>query len=245
LKGKVAIVTGAGSGIGRAAAARLAGAGARVVLADVARDKVEEAAQAIGGEVRAVPGDISVDADAGRIVAAAREWGRLDVLVNNAGVMDKLTPLHEVTDELWQKVMGVNAGGTFNMCRRALPAMMEQKAGAIVNVASVAGLQGGRGGAAYTASKHAVIGLTKSLAWFYGPQGIRANAVCPGAVDTPLGPGGIPSQDGIQRMMGYVKLIPRSGKADEIAAAIAFLASDDAVYVNGATLLVDGGWSTF
>ena len=247
-QGKVVIVTGAASGIGRAVATRLASEGARLVIADLTADKLEEAATALrasGAEVRAVAGDVSVEADVARILDGARELGRLDVLVINAGVMDKLTPLHEVTDDLWQKVMAVNVGGAFALCRRALPLMMEAKAGAIVNVASVAGLNGGRGGAAYTASKHALIGLTKSMAWYYGPHGVRANAVCPGAVDTPLGPGGMPSMAGIKRMQQQLGGLPRSAKPEEIAAAVAFLGSDDASYVNGAALVVDAGWSTF
>lgn len=249
LEGKVAVVTGAGSGIGRAIAVKYAAEGASVVVTDLVKEKVEETAHLLekaGAKVIAVAGDVSSDADVGRMIDAARSsWGTVDVLCNNAGVMDRLFPLHEVTDELWNKILGVNLGGAFYTCRRVLPLMLEKKSGTIVNIASVAGLHGGRGGAAYTASKHALIGLTKSIAWFYGPQGIRANALCPGAIETPLGTSGQPSMAGIKRMQPYFTALPRSGQPEEIASVAAFLASSESAYVNGDALVVDGGWSTF
>jgi NAD(P)-dependent dehydrogenase (short-subunit alcohol dehydrogenase family) len=249
LEGKVAIVTGAGSGIGRAIAHRFAREGASVVVADVVPTKVEEVVAEVertGGKATGVVVDVSQDAEVARMLGAAtHSYGRLDILVNNAGIMDRLVPLAEVTDELWQRVLAVNLNGIFYACRRVIPTMLERGGGVIVNTASVAGLHGGRSGAAYTASKYGVVGLTKSIAYYYGPKGIRCNAVCPGSVETPifadikaLHPAGM--ERAIQTTGGA---LPRHGRPEEIASAVLFLASDEGQYINGTTLTVDGGWT--
>jgi len=177
--GSTAIVTGSGSGIGWATAQILARAGARVVATDVAVERL----RALSGDladfdVRAVPGDITSESTVRQVVEAAD--GRVDVLANVAGVMDGVRPVDEVDDETWQRVFDINVTAVMRMTRAVVPLMRERGSGAIVNIASEAALRGSVGGAAYTASKHAVSGLTKSNAFMYGPQGIRTNAVAPG-----------------------------------------------------------------
>jgi NAD(P)-dependent dehydrogenase (short-subunit alcohol dehydrogenase family) len=249
LQDKVCIITGAGSGIGRAMALRFAQEGARLVLTDVVPERVEEVTAAVreaGAVATGVVGDISSDADVGRVIdAAVRDFQRIDVLCNNAGIMDRFVPLDQVTDEHWEKVLGINLEGAFFACRRAIPIMLEQGGGAIVNTASAAALAGGRGGAAYTVSKHGLLGLTRHIAWFYGPKGIRANAICPGAITTGIGVGGEPNPAGFERMRPHFRTVPPPAEAGEVAGAALFLASGDSSYVNGAALAVDGGWLAF
>lgn len=246
LQDKVVIITGAGAGIGRAIATRFACEGATLVLGDIMEPALHETAAQLrkdGAQVSTLVGNIAVRADAEALIdLALREYGRVDVLVNNAGVLDGLTPLLEATDELFDKVMGVNAKGPFFTCRKVLESMLSRGAGVIVNVASLAGVQGGRGGSVYTMSKHAVVGLTKSIAFYYGDQGIRANAICPGGIDTEIHTRSKLNEFGLKKASAYFKTTPRPGKAEEIAQAALFLASDDASYVNGTALVVDGGW---
>ena len=237
--GMTVIVTGAGSGIGRATASRIAREGGRVVAVDVSSPRLAE----VAGEH---PGMITVTADitdpdrVAAIIAAAGD--RIDGLANIAGVMDDMTPLHEVSDEVWRRVMSVNVDGTFLLTRAVLPVMLEARSGSIVNVASEASLRGSAAGLAYTTSKHAVVGLTRSAAFMYGPSGIRVNALAPGPVATniqatfasPLGQG---------RLGPYLQLLPAIAEAAQLAASITFLLSDDGTNVNGAVLPSDGGWS--
>ena len=243
---KVALVTGGGSGIGRAIAARYAKEGATLVLGDIAEPALLETAEALrkeGAKVSTLVGNIAQREGADALIdRALSEHGRVDVLVNNAGVLDGLTPLVDASDELFEKVIGVNTRGPFYTCRKVLPGMIARKSGAIVNVSSLAGIQGGRGGTVYTMSKHAVVGLTKNIAFYYGSEGIRANAICPGGIDTELGTRTQFHEFGLKKASAHFKTTPRPGKVDEIAQAALFLASDDASYVNGTTLVVDGGW---
>lgn len=249
LEDKVAIVTGAGSGIGRAIAQRLASEGARIVVADVIEDRVKETValiQEAGGKATGRVGDISVDAEVSRIVDTATDtYGRLDILCNNAGIMDRYAPITDTPDDLWQRVLGINLTGAFYMCRKAIPILLAQGGGAIVNTASIAGVRGGRAGVAYTASKHGLVGLTQNIVYFYGEKGIRCNAICPGGVETPIGVGGMPSALGMERAQRYFKLMPRFCKPDDVASVVSFLASDDSRYVNGAVITVDGGWASY
>ncbi|MCU6707475.1 SDR family oxidoreductase [Paenibacillus sp. J5C_2022] len=249
LNGKVAIVTGAASGMGRAMAELFAREGAKVVVADMNVELVGLVVEEIkrnGGEATGVVVNVADNSSVEAMVAAAVEqYGCLNILVNNAGIMDNFVPAGEVTDELWNKVLGVNLSGPMMTCRAALAIMKEQEdGGVIINNASVGGLFGARGGASYVVSKHGLIGLTKNIAATYGGNGkIRANAIAPGAINTNIGSTITePNPLGLAAI-GAVGQAP-SGEAAEVAAAALFLASDEASFVNGTTLTVDGGWTS-
>ena len=246
--GRVAVVTGAGSGIGRAAALRLAQEGALVVGCDVAAgglDGTLEAIRAAGHDAVMLEADVTRQADVDHLIdEALARHGRVDLLANVAGIMDWFLPAHEVDDETWNHVMAVNATAVMMLCRRALPGMMERKSGAIVNIASVGGLTGGAAGIAYTASKHALIGITRSIAWVYRDDGVRCNAICPGGVATNIGTTAVPrSEWGLRRLQPVHALAGRMADADEIASLLSWLASDEASNVNGAIVTADGGWT--
>ncbi|TDQ54359.1 SDR family NAD(P)-dependent oxidoreductase [Actinorugispora endophytica] len=239
--GRTVIVTGAASGIGRATAARIAREGGRVVGVDIAEDRLRALVDgAPEGSVVPVAGDITKDEDIARIVAAAGE--RVDGLANVAGIMDDMSPLHEVSDQAWERVFAVNVDGAFKLSRAVLPSMLAAGRGAIVNVTSEAALRGNAAGAAYTASKHAVVGITRSSAFMYGPQGIRVNAVAPGPVATGI-EGAFGSAFAKARMGEFMRLIPPVAEAARLAASITWLLSDDSDNVNGVVLASDGGWS--
>ena len=247
---QVALVTGAASGIGRALVQRFAAEGAAVVAVDVVEAPLHalvEELQAQGAKATAAVANVMSDSDVESMLAAATSaYGRLDILCNNAGIMDLMMPAADVDLDLWDRVMGVNLYGPFLACRRAIPIFLEQGAGSIVNTASEAGLRGGAAGTAYTVSKHGVVGLTRSIAFHYGERGIRCNAICPGGVASAIGIGsGAPSEAGLARVMPFMQTSAHSRIAspEEIAAAIAFLASKDASYINGAIFPVDAGWS--
>jgi len=245
-EGKVSVVTGGGSGIGRAAALRLAKEGSKVLVADLNLEGAEETAKRIadaGGEAVAIRCNVSKEADAkATIDAAVEKWGKLDVLANVAGVGGFKRTL-DTSLEDWQRMLDVNLTGTFLMCREALPHVLKTK-GAIVTTASIAGVKSHPYSAAYCASKGGVVLLTKALAVEYARKNVRINCVCPGGVETPLiasfqlPPGG--SQ---QQLMRIAPIMDRMALPEEVAAAIAFLASDEASYVCGATLVVDGAMS--
>ena len=177
LNDQVAIITGAASGMGRAMARCFATEGARLVLADLQESKLVDVAQKLidaGHHVATEVVDVSNGDDVARMVERAQsEYGGLNILCNNAGILDNLTPLHDTDEAMWDRLLGVNAKGPFLASRLAVKVMLDGGGGSIINTASAAGNHGGRGGAAYTASKHAVVGLTKSIAWFYGPHNIR------------------------------------------------------------------------
>ena len=196
--------------------------------------------------IQTIVADVTKQSDVNRMIdAAVEKYGKIDIICNVAGVMDRLLPVADVTDEIWQRLLAVNLTAPFMIIRRALPLMLKNGGGSIVNVASVGGLLGARGGAAYVASKHGVIGLTKNIACTYGTQGIRCVAVCPGPVETAIGLGGQPSEIGMAAFGKIASAMPRIAKPAEIANAILFAASNAASFVNGAALVVDGGWSVY
>ena len=250
LKDKVAIVTGAGSGMGKEIAALFAKEGAKVIIADINMETLEQVAAEItadGGITTAVVANVTKEQDVQDMIdAAVKTYGTLDILVNNAGIMDNFLPAAEVTDELWERVFAVNATGPMRAIRKALPIFIEKGAGVIVNIASAGGLLGSRAGAAYTASKHAVVGLTKNVGILYANLGIRCNAIAPGAVNTNIGTTIYhPSQFGMERSMAGINLNPRVGEPGEIAKVALFLACDDSSFVNGTVITADAGWTAY
>ncbi|GAB2466943.1 NAD(P)-dependent dehydrogenase (short-subunit alcohol dehydrogenase family) [Conyzicola lurida] len=238
--GQTVIVTGAGSGIGRATASRVAREGGRVIAVDISQERLDELVAEFPTGVVAVTGDITSDESIAAIVAAAGD--RIDALANVAGIMDDMTPVGEVTDAVWNRVFAINVTGTMKLSRAVIPAMLAQGKGSIVNVASEAALRGSAAGVAYTASKHAVAGLTKSSAFMYGPSGIRVNAVAPGPTITNI-EATFASALGAERVRGAMAILPDAAEAEALAASITFLLSDDGVNVNGVILPSDGGWS--
>ncbi|MFV0374098.1 SDR family NAD(P)-dependent oxidoreductase [Microbacterium sp.] len=239
--GKTVIVTGAGSGIGRATASRVAREGGRVIAVDVSEQRLAELAAAHpDADVTTVTADITDDAGIARIVDAAGEV--IDALANVAGIMDDMTPIGDVTDAVWERVFAINVTGTMKLSRAVIPAMLAQGGGSIVNVASEASLRGSAAGVAYTASKHAVTGITKSTAFMYANNGIRVNAVAPGPTITNI-EATFASPLGAQRVQAAMAILPTPVQADALAASITFLLSDDGVNVSGAILPSDGAWS--
>jgi NAD(P)-dependent dehydrogenase (short-subunit alcohol dehydrogenase family) len=250
LQGKTALVTGAASGIGRAAALRLAEAGARVVVSDIDADGGLEAVNLIrdgGGEAAFVRCDVTQASQVANLIdEAMRLFGRLDCAVNNAGIGGEMSPLHEKTEDEWQRVMDVNVRGVWLCMKYEIPAMLANggggaTGGSIVNVASVAGLVGFRGGALYSASKHAVIGLTRTAALELARRSVRVNAVCPSFVETPLVSQLMSLSEQMARQVVTANPMRRLGHPDEVADAVVWLCSDASSFVTGQAIALDGG----
>ena len=250
LKDKVAIITGAASGIGRASAFKFAREGASVVAVDGQREANEETAASIraeGGKATAVQADVTDAAAVRRMVeAATEEYGRLDILFNNAGISIGGTVL-EMDEETFDRLFAVNVKGVFLGCKAAIPVMVAQGGGVILNTASQLGTVGSKASVAYPATKGAVIQLTRCLALDHAPDGIRVNSICPGPVDTPM----VhrlrqASGDPEAAMRSRIERIPlgRIGQASEMADVAAYLCSDEASFITGAAILADGGWTT-
>jgi NAD(P)-dependent dehydrogenase (short-subunit alcohol dehydrogenase family) len=243
LDGKVALITGGGSGMGKVASELFASEGARVVLTDVNDEAGHATAAGIGEAAHYVHADVSQESDAAAMVRAAVErFGRLDVLYNNAGVMlADDTSVLETDESIWDTTLSVNVKGVAFGCKFGIPAMLESGGGSIINVASfVAWLGAATSQTAYTASKGAVLAMTREIAVGYARQGIRCNALCPGPIDTPLLAELL--ADPVQRQRRFVHIpMGRLGQAEELAKAAMFLASDDSSYMTGASLIVDGG----
>src|SRR5207253_3426661 len=233
LQGKVAVITGAGSGMGLAMATRFAAEGARVVAGDWNAQRLDAAVasiQASGGTIVGAQGNIADQATAEHLIdLALSTYGHLDVLCNNAGVMDYMQGVGELSDDIWRRVLSINLDGPMFTSRRALGHMLTQGAGSIINVASTAGIHGGAAGAAYTASKHALVGLTRNTAWMYASKGIRCNAICPGGTATNIAetmPADRMDAAGSARAGAYAALIPAFLDPGDIADLALFLASD-------------------
>ncbi|MGE5793231.1 MAG: SDR family NAD(P)-dependent oxidoreductase [Bacteroidota bacterium] len=258
LPDRTAVVTGAGSGLGRAIALALAARGARVAAVDIDAGSAEETAKMIasaGGRAIALRADTSVAADVDRAVTGAvKQLGPLEIMVNNAGILDGYFNVDEMTEAVWRRVIDIDLTGVFLGCKRAVQEMLPRGRGRIVNMASVAGLNGTGGGAAYIAAKHGVVGLTRQMAVAYSSRGITVNAVCPGAIPTGLrqhsqgilGPG-VPDMSGRGVAVSDEQvraLVPagKRGTVEDVASAVCYLASDEAGYVTGHTMVVDGGW---
>ncbi len=246
---KVAIVTGSTKGIGKATAQLLAAEGAKVVVVGT----TEEAGRAVVDEITAAGGeaffqktDVTSGADLDALVnAALDQYGKIDILVNNAGIGGSLANMDQITDAEWDKVLATNLTAPFQMLKRVIPVMEKAGGGTVVNVASMASTGAGRGGIAYTTAKHGVLGLTRQVSLDHGHGGIRVNAVLPGPIDTQM----------IARILAMpqhplnmkIKMSPsgRPGQPEEVAQAIAFLASDESSFIHGAALAVDGGYTIF
>lgn len=240
--GRTIIVTGAGSGIGRATATRIANEGGRVIATDVVAERLDALRTELEGfAVETVVGDVAASETIDALIAAAGD--RVDGLANVAGIMDAFLPPDEVDDATWERVFSVNVTGPMRLTRAVLPLMIAAGKGSVVNVASEAALKASAAGAAYTSSKHAIAGYTKSVAFFHGPQGIRANAVAPGAVATNI-EAPMRSEYAARRVGPIMQTtIPPVAQPEQLAAAITWLLSDDSANVNGAVLPSDGGWS--
>ncbi len=252
LAGKTAVVTGAGSGMGKAIAQLFAAEGCKVVAADINNERLntlQTEIKAAGGEVTTINANMAAEEDIERMIAAAvTSYGTLDILVNNAGIMDHFAPVADLDNTMWEKVMNINVTGPMKAMRAAVKIFLAKGSGSIVNIASIGGLYGARAGAAYTASKHALIGLTKNTGFIYAKAGIRCNAIAPGAVATNIG-------DTIDmtkitplindRIMQGMVLNAKTGEPADIAKAALFLVSDDASFVNATVLTADGGWTAY
>ncbi len=252
LKGKVAIVTGASGGMGRDIAYLFAKEGATVYAAARRVERLEELAEntkELEGKVIPYAVDLMNKDGAEKMMDFVKEdAGKLDILVNNAGIMDDFSPVGDVTDEMLEKVFNLNVFSLFYSMRKAVSIFEEQGGGNIINIASIGGLFGARAGAVYTASKHAVVGLTKNTGYLYAKKNIRCNAICPGGVDTEIGASEFMkdiNMDGMNLIMTMAAGNPRSGTGEEIATIALFLASDDSSFINGQAIAADSGWTAY
>jgi NAD(P)-dependent dehydrogenase (short-subunit alcohol dehydrogenase family) len=248
LQGQIAVITGAASGMGRSMALRFAAEGASLVVGDRHVERLAEVVEQIrgtGAAIASAVGDIGEQATAEALVdLAISTHHRIDVLVNSAGIMDHFHGVAELSNEIWRRVLATNLDGPMFTTRRALRYMLRQGRGSIVNIASLSSYSGASAGAAYTASKHALLGLTRNTAWRYAKDGIRCNAICPGAVKTNIEEG-MPAAEvdpaGMARAVQFFSIGHAYLDPDEIASAALYLASDESRYVNGAMICVDGG----
>lgn len=246
MSGKVVIVTGAAVGIGQATALAFAREGASVVVADILEAEgiaTTREIEKLGARALFVKCDVSVESDVrGLMERTIAEFGRIDCAINNAGIEGKTGSTVECTVENWDHVMGVNLRGLWLCMKYQIPQMLKQRSGSIVNLSSIAGLVGFQGSPAYVASKHGVIGLTKTAALECAKSGVRVNAICPGVIQTPMIDRVVQGNAQMEQMLTAGEPVGRLGKAEEIASAAVWLCSDGAAFVTGHPLVVDGGW---
>lgn len=247
LSGKVAIVTGAASGMGKAIAELYAKEGARVVVSDMNLDGAQAVVEGISGEAFAIQTDVTSEEALQQLFdETVKTFGQVDILVNNAGIMDGMEPVGEISNERWEKIFAVNTVSVMKSMRIAVDLFTKQGHGVIVNNISAGGLYGARAGAAYTASKHSVVGLTKNTAFMYADQNIRCNGIAPGAVATNIGSTMTNmSQAGFGRQQLGMAINPRIGQPEEIAQLALFLGSDESSFINGQVVAIDGGWTAY
>jgi 3-oxoacyl-[acyl-carrier protein] reductase len=247
LQDRVALITGAGSGMGRAASLLFAREGAKLVAVDVNAESASDTVRMIkaeGGDAITVRADVSRAADAEAMVnEAVRQFGSLDIIYNNAGIEGESGFLAQLSEEAFDRVIAINLRGVWLGMKYALPAMIQRGGGVVINTASIAGMVAVKGAAAYCAAKAGVIALTRVAALEYGRYNIRVNCICPGAIDTPMvarisGEGGMSPQ-----AVSRISVLGRIGRPDEIARTALFLASDDASFATGAPFIIDGGWT--
>lgn len=245
---KCVVITGASSGIGRTIALDFAREGATVIAVARRKERLEALAQEaelLSGRILPYDGDVSQQAvNEGMIEFAVNTCGKLDILINNAGIMDEFRPITEISNAYWDKIFQVNLIGPMFAMRKAVQIMVEQGGGNIINIASIGGVCGCRAGAAYTASKHALVGLSKNTAFMYAPEHIRCNVVCPGGVATEVMDSQTNiSKKGMERVMAGMDGSITGGKPEEISSLVRYLASEESRFVNGAELIIDGGVS--
>ncbi|MFY9858168.1 MAG: SDR family oxidoreductase, partial [Exiguobacterium chiriqhucha] len=242
-----AIVTGAASGMGKAIAELYAKEGARVVVSDMNLDGAQAVVEGISGEAFAIQTDVTSEEALQQLFdETVKTFGQVDILVNNAGIMDGMEPVGEISNERWEKIFAVNTVSVMKSMRIAVDLFTKQGHGVIVNNISAGGLYGARAGAAYTASKHAVVGLTKNTAFMYADQNIRCNGIAPGAVATNIGSTMTNmSQAGFGRQQLGMAINPRIGQPEEIAQLALFLGSDESSFINGQVVAIDGGWTAY
>ncbi|MEP9853150.1 SDR family oxidoreductase [Staphylococcus aureus] len=248
LKDKVSIVTGAASGMGKAIAELYAKEGAKVIVADLDLAQAEAVSEAInesGGISKAIEVNVANQEDIDyMIVETVETYGTLDILVNNAGIMDGFEPVGDIVDEKWDLIFDINTKGAMRAMRKAMPIFLDKQAGIIINTASTGGLNGAHSGSIYTASKHALVGLTKNTGFMYAEKGIRCNAIAPGAIETNIFNSiNDINQFGYERAKATQSAIPKMGKPEEIASVALFLATDESSFINGTVLTADGGWT--
>ncbi|MGE7602542.1 SDR family oxidoreductase [Peribacillus sp. NPDC097675] len=247
---KVAIITGAAQGIGKATALLFVEHGAKVVIADIQIEKANKTVNEIianGGKAIALKVDITSANDVELLFQQTLEaYGKVDIVVNNAGFMDDFSPIGDIQDDYWAKIIDINLTGTMRMCRAAVQSFLPQQHGVIINLTSVAGMSGARAGVAYTAAKHGIIGLTKNTAFMYADQGLRCNAIAPGGVNTEMGTVfKKPNELGQLKVGSGAMNAPKLAEPTHIANVILLVASEQASFINGAVIPVDAGWLAY